>query len=382
VLHGDLVLYGRGDPNLSGRFSDTDDALEPFRRLAAGLRERGVTRVEGGLVADESYLSGPPYGSGWAWEDIQWHFGAEVSALSFNDNLVTVHIAPGARAGDPCVVTLTPDVGYLEIDNQAVTGSGAKLAVHGSIDGSIVAVGGGMPARSAGWTGELAVHEPALYAAAAFRRALADAGVEVAGPTSKLDAYMLRPKALAPDGLVELAAIDSLPLADLVRVVNKHSQNLHAELLLRLLGHERGPAYLPSDEAGLAVVGGFLERAGALDPNAVLRDGCGLSRLDRVTPGMLQGVMRAMSVSPVSAAFLDSLPEAGFDGTLRHRLGGVPVRAKTGSLQTAKSLSGYVTALTGQRLAFSIVYNNPVSSGGAIAEIDRIASALASAKLP
>jgi D-alanyl-D-alanine carboxypeptidase/D-alanyl-D-alanine-endopeptidase (penicillin-binding protein 4) len=382
VLRGDLVLYGRGDPNLSGRFSSTDDALEPMRQLAAQLRARGVTRVDGALYADESYLSGPPHGSGWAWEDLQWHFGAEVSALSFNDNLVTVHVAPGARVGDPCVVTLVPDVGYLQIDNQAVTiaGGQAKLAVHGSIDGPVVVVGGGASTRSAGWTGELAVHAPALYAAAAFRRALADAGIEIAGTTKRLDAYMVRPEEIAPDRLVELAAIDSLPLEDLVRVINKNSQNLHAELILRLLGRERGPAGLASDQAGIAVVTDFLRRAGAVEDGAVITDGCGLSRLDRVSPGMIEGVLRAMSASPVGPLFFDSLPEAGYDGTLKHRLGGVVLHAKTGSLQTAKALSGYVTSASGERLAFSIVFNNSSDTSAAIAAIDRIARALANDK--
>lgn len=384
VLRGDLVLYGRGDPNLSGRFSAAGDALEPMRRLAAQLRERGLRRVEGALVADESYLSGPPHGSGWAWEDLQWHFGAEVSALSFNDNLATVHVTPGARIGDPCAVAVEPDVGYLEIDNQAVTAAGAasRVSVHGSLDGALVEVGGDLSARASGWSGEVAVHDPALYAATGFRRALADAGIEVAGPIRKLDAYMTRPDSLAPDGLVELAAIDSLPLSELVRVVNKHSQNLHAELILRLLGHERGPEGLASDEAGVAVVTAFCQRIGAFAPGAKIFDGSGLSRLDRVSPAMLLGVVRAMSTNPNGAYFLDSLPEAGIDGTLRHRLGGIAVRAKTGSLETAKALSGYVTSASGKRLAFSILYNNPRSSGGAIGQIDHVAAALASAKIP
>lgn len=382
VLKGDLVLYGRGDPNLSGRFSASHDALEPLRRLAEQVRARGITRVEGGLVADESYLSGPPHGSGWAWEDLQWHFGAEVSALSFDDNLVAVRVAPGAAVGDPCVVTLDPDVGYIQVDDQAVTGGAgsSRLAVHGSIDNGTVVVGGQL-GKGSGWTGELSVHAPALYAAAAFRRALADAGVVVTGPTTRLDAYMERPEALKIDGLTEVASLESLPLSELVKVVNKHSQNLHAETILRLLGRERGPEGLPSDQAGVAVVRAFLQRVGALADGAVITDGCGLSRLDRVTPGMLEGTLRAMNASPVGPVFNDSLPIAGYDGTLQHRLSGVVLRAKTGSLSTAKSLSGYVTAASGERLVFSVVYNNQAGSAGAIGQIDRIASAIASTRL-
>ncbi len=379
VLDGDLVLYGRGDPNLSGRFSTSNDPIEPLRQLAGQVRARGITRVTGGLVADESYLSGPPHGSGWAWEDLQWHFGAEVSALSFNDNLATVRVTPGAAPGEPAVVTIVPDVGYLRVDNQTVTvaGSGSSVSVNASIDNGTVTIGGEVGARNGGWNGEVSVHDPALYAAAAMRRALVDAGVEVVGPSRKLDAYMVRPEALAIDDLLEVAAIDSQPLSVMTQVVNKHSQNLHAELILRLLGRTRGPADLPSDQAGIAVVTDFLRRAGLLVPGAVLFDGSGLSRLDRVSPGMLEGVMRAMAASPSSAVFFDTLPVAGVDGTLRHRLGGLQVHAKTGSLQTAKSLTGYATDASGRRIAFSIVYNNPANSGGAIGQIDRIAAAIA-----
>ncbi|MCC6743182.1 MAG: D-alanyl-D-alanine carboxypeptidase, partial [Acidobacteria bacterium] len=114
TVDGSIVLYGRGDPNLSGRLSETGDVLEPFRQLAASVRARGLVRVTGDLVADASYLSGPPHGSGWAWQDLQWHFGTEVSALSFNDNLASINVLP-AEAGSSCLVTVTPDVGHVRI---------------------------------------------------------------------------------------------------------------------------------------------------------------------------------------------------------------------------------------------------------------------------
>jgi D-alanyl-D-alanine carboxypeptidase/D-alanyl-D-alanine-endopeptidase (penicillin-binding protein 4) len=379
VVVGDLVLYGRGDPNLSGRFSATDDALEPMRQLAAQLRERGVVRVTGALVADASYLSGPPHGSGWAWEDLQWYFGAEVSALSFNDNLALVRVRPGGAPGLPCEVTVEPDVGYVEVDNRTATTAGgpSRIAVHRAIDGRVVEVSGSLAASHRGWSGGVAVHDPPRYAAAAMRRALAAAGVEVAGPTLKLGAGMQRPERLAPDRLVELAAIESRPLSELIREVNKHSQNLHAELLLRVAGRERGPSDLPSDEAGLAVVSAFLARAGAPLEGGALFDGSGLSRLNRVAPATLAAVARAMATHPSGPFFVDSLPVAGFDGTLKGRLGGMVIRAKTGSLRTAKSLSGYVTTAKGGRLAFSILYNSERGTGGANGQIDRVAVALA-----
>lgn len=372
VIHGDLVLYGRGDPNLSGRFNE-EDPLGPLRSLAEQLAISGVKRVEGALVADDSYLEASPFGAGWSSEDLQWWFGAEVSALSFNDNLAGITVTPGAKAGDKCVVVVTPDVGYVEIQNDTTTGSGRGITVHRELDSNVIDVGG-----SGSWSGSVSVFQPALYAAAAFRRALADAGIEITGPTRRLGPGMQRPPGLELDELHELARLDSRPLAELIRTVNKHSQNLHAELLLRLLGRERGEQGVPSDEAGAALVQAFLERAGAAVDGMRIVDGSGLSRFDRASPSMLQRLAAFMDRHPVSGAFRHSLPVAGVDGTLRGRLSSFDVDAKTGSLETAKSLSGYLTTKSGERLSFAIVYNDARGTGDGIGKIDRIVAGLAS----
>ncbi len=384
TLDGDLVLYGRGDPNLSGRFSATGDPLEPFRALAGEVSAHGVRRIRGGIVADDSYLTGAPHGAGWAWADIQWHFGAEVSALSFNDNLAAIQVMPGATAGEPCTVIVTPDVGYLEIVNTTTTTAGgpSKIAVHGALDAARVEISGTLALGYPGWRGEVAVHDPAGYAAAAFRTALAAAGVEVDGGVVRLQPDAQRPPELALDRLTEIAGLDSLPLSELIKVVNRHSQNLHAELVLRLLGREKGPRDLPNDQAGIAVVLQFLSRNSLLAPGIVIQDGSGLSRLDRSTAAVLQGLAVQMSTHPDAIYFYDSLPEGGEDGTLHRRLSGVMVRAKSGSLATSKSLTGYLTTAAGRRVAFSFVYNGPPGTSAAISQIDTMIEAIARADSP
>jgi serine-type D-Ala-D-Ala carboxypeptidase/endopeptidase (penicillin-binding protein 4) len=375
VLHGDLVLYGRGDPNLSGRFTP-EDPLAPLRTLAARVRDAGVLRVEGNLIADESYLSGSPHGTGWSFADIQWYFGAEVSALTFNDNLAEIEVGPGARSGDPCMVKITPDVGYVVVANEATTGGGAKVQFHRDLDENRVDVRGSIPAGGVGGGGAFAVRKPALYTAAAFRRALADAGVEITGDLQRVTSDTERHAGTEVEKLVELASLESLPLSEMVKIVNKHSQNLHAELVLRMLGRERGPRDLPSDEAGAAVVMAFLEKIGAFVPGVAVRDGSGLSRLDRTTAGALCKVMTAMAGNPSGTAFFESLSQAGVDGTLRHRDGKLDLHAKTGSLDIAKSLSGYLIAKSGQRLAVAFVHNDERGAGDGVGKIDRMLEAL------
>lgn len=377
TVDGSIVLYGRGDPNLSGRLSETGDVLEPFRQLAASVRARGLVRVTGDLVADASYLSGPPHGSGWAWQDLQWHFGTEVSALSFNDNLASINVLP-AEAGSSCLVTVTPDVGHVRIQNTATTGGSARISVHRGVDSSVVEVAGSLPVGHPGVTVEIAVHNPPAYAAEAFRQALAEAGVTIEGGIRVLNAYDERPGELELARLHEVASLESRPLADLVRTTNKLSQNLHAELILRIMGREAGPAGVPCDEAGLSVVRGFLERIGGASEGMVLRDGSGLSRLDRISASNLDAVMRTMTIHESRAAFIDSLPIAGVDGTMKHRLGGIAVWAKTGSLATAKSISGVVTAQSGRRFVVTMIYNDPGGrTWSAIPTMDRVIQLLA-----
>ncbi|MBK6428077.1 MAG: D-alanyl-D-alanine carboxypeptidase/D-alanyl-D-alanine-endopeptidase [Blastocatellia bacterium] len=376
TVEGDLVFYGRGDPNLSGRFSAGGDDLEPLRRLAAAVRARGIARVTGDLIADDSYLSGPPHGSGWAWQDLQWHFGTEVSALSYNDNLASIKVIPGV-AGSPCQVEIKPDVGYVEILNTTTTGGTARISVHRGVDGSVIEVTGSLPVGDEGVTVDIAVHDPPAYAAAAFRRALAGEGIVVDGTIRRLAAYDQRPESLELHRLHEIASIESRPLAELVRVTNKMSQNLHAELILRILGREHGPSDLPSDQAGAAVVRSFLAKIGARVESTVLADGSGLSRLDRVSASVLDAVIRKMALHESRAAFFESLPVAGVDGTLRHRLGGMQLSAKTGSLATAKSMSGYLTGESGRRYALTLIYNDKDgSTRSAIPIMNHIVEAL------
>jgi D-alanyl-D-alanine carboxypeptidase/D-alanyl-D-alanine-endopeptidase (penicillin-binding protein 4) len=375
VLRGDLVLYGRGDPNLSARFTP-DDPLAQLRVLASRVRDAGVLRVEGDLVADESYLSGSPHGSGWSFADIQWYFGAEVSALTFNDNLAEIEVGPGARAGDPCVVKITPDVGYVVVANDAKTGGGPKIQLHRDLDQNRIDVTGAVPSGGIGAGGAFAVRKPALYAAAAFRKALAEVGVEIAGDTRRVTADSERTDGTEVEKLVELASLESLPLGEMVKVVNKHSQNLHAELVLRMLGRERGPRDLPSDQAGAVVVTAYLQKIGAFVPGVAVRDGSGLSRLDRASAGSLCRVAVAMVDHAAGSAFLDSLAQAGVDGTLRHRDGKLDLHAKTGSLDVAKSLTGYLVAKSGQRLAVCLVHNDERGAGDGVGKIDKILEAV------
>ncbi|MFN0084232.1 MAG: D-alanyl-D-alanine carboxypeptidase/D-alanyl-D-alanine-endopeptidase [Blastocatellia bacterium] len=382
VLRGDLILYGRGDPNLSPRFEGQDperyDELKPADRIAAieqladRIARRGIRRIVGNLIGDESYFAGVRIGPGWEWDDLQFYYGAEVSALTVNDNSVSINVRPGSRAGDKPVVSIQPATGYVTIVNNAMTvASGPRrIGMHRPLDSNTVEIFGTIPRGAGGNDTRIAVHDPARYAATLLKEALARRGVRITGAVRKIDAVARLRLPFDESRLIEIASVDSQPLAEILKVINKQSQNLHTEILLRQLGVLRGenPGLddygrpRPAAELGSGVRRNFLLGAGANLTPYNLRDGSGLSRQNLVTPAGAARLLEFMLLHPAFPAFRDSLTIAGVDGTLKQRMRDTAaagnLHGKTGTLSAVNALSGYVTTRRGQLLIFSMVGNN------------------------
>ncbi len=369
---GDVFLVGRGDPDLSGRFAD-GNALAPFEEMAEALATAGVRRIEGRLIGHEGAFTGERRGSDWGWEDLTWSYGAEVSALSFGDNVVELKLAPGERAGEPAVLEAAPRSAYWNVVSTVTTAAAASkkdLTLVRDPGSNHIRLSGTLPIGQT-WEGKVALEDPARYAATVLAEVLEAKGIHVMGPVATSS------DPLPADARV-LAVHESPPLAELLKPVNKDSQNLHAELLLRLLGERaRGEG---SVAAGHEAVRAFLTRLGVPAEPWGLEDGSGLSRSDLVSPHGLVVLLEEMDHHPQAAAFRDSLAVMGVDGTLKNRLKGTAaegrVLAKTGTLHRANALVGYATTLAGDRLVFSIVVNNHTVPGpeaqSAIDEICRI----------
>ena len=224
-VEGDVILYGRGDPNLSAR-TLTGGYLTPFFDLADQLARAGVREVFGDIVGDESYFVGPRLGVGWEWDDLQWYYGAEVSALSVDDNFVDVTLRPGEREGDPVRVILSsPAVTVINRAVTAVEGTPQRIEIERGLQDNVVEIRGVMPRDSVGYRAAVAVHHPALYAATLFREALLRRGIRVHGRAVAADWKVRRERPLDLRQMVELAAVESVPLSEVIRVVNKISQN-------------------------------------------------------------------------------------------------------------------------------------------------------------
>jgi D-alanyl-D-alanine carboxypeptidase/D-alanyl-D-alanine-endopeptidase (penicillin-binding protein 4) len=386
-LTGDLVLVGRGDPNLSGRelpyavhTERSGHPIAALQQLADELVQKGVKYVDGDIVADDSYFAFERYGEGWTQDDLVWADGAPVSALTINDNVIFVNILPADRPGEHAFVNITPFADYYRIDNRIITtpaGTGRRIFINREPGSTVLTLWGNMPLDDAGANEALAIEDPAQFAAELFRQLLEKRGIVVYGQDrtrhtdlASLSTFTVTALAPARGGdapsrslqirPLVLASHVSKPLIDDLRVINKVSQNLHAEILLRLLGREKGTA--GTVEGGLEVVRGFLNKVGISPDQYIFYDGSGLSRQNLVTPDAIVKLLRYAVSQPWGANFRDTLPVAGVDGSLAERFTNIDVQgrvqAKTGSLGGVKTLSGYATTDRGEQVAFSILTNN------------------------
>lgn len=389
TIKGDLTLYGRGAPDLVSQPKKDEPSLT---QLADQLYQAGVRRVQGNLFGDESYFRGDLYGPGWQWNDLQWYFGAEPSALSIDANAIDLTIAPANNIGKPANVELSRKTEHVHLVNNTTTaerGSVPAIGINRGLSDNEVRVWGEFPAAGTGFKAYLSVHNPALWAATMFRETLIARGIAVDGQPRQRDFRVAENARFDPQRAVELAHADSRTLGEIVTPTNKQSINLNAELILRTLGKERGATASDSDqrkirergddEAGTAVIKQWLNRAGISTDGLEILDGSGLSRLDLVTPETTARVLSAIARTSSAAVFRDSLPIAGHDGTIRGRLVREAGRivAKTGSLTYDHSLSGYATTRNGEVLVFSIMCNDATGRANAIRVVDEIASLIA-----
>src|SRR5882724_3233764 len=370
VLSGDVVLVGRGDPNLSNRKFPYQLKEEfdgpPEKALAAladALAAKGVKEISGDVIGDDSYFPRDRYPNGWEIDDMVWEYGAAISSIVVDDNTVTLTLTPGELAGSPVSAVVSPATPDFAVENDVVTSAAevkSDLTLKREPGANLVVVKGTLPAKSTPRKLVLAIEEPGQHAAATLKRLLEERGIKVGG-----GAKGRHERTESSGEPTVLAEHVSVPLGDSVKLVNKISQNLHTEMLLRTVARQSGVWSTP-DEL-MKVPADFYTAAGIVPGDVIQTDASGLSRHDLVTPRAVVALLGFAQKQTWFVPYYESLPVAGVDGTLEDRMKNTPVagrvHAKTGSVEHVRTLSGFAETLSGRRLIFSFLSNNQGGKG-------------------
>ncbi|MCU0772566.1 MAG: D-alanyl-D-alanine carboxypeptidase/D-alanyl-D-alanine-endopeptidase [Verrucomicrobia bacterium] len=374
VIHGDVCIEGRGDPTFTAEThgGNLDLALQP---LVTVLTQAGIRRIEGDLVGDDRFLASLGYGTGWMWEDLEYGYGSPISALSFDDNSLALCLAPASEPGAPCQVTMPFLLRPLVVLNRTITTRDRPreaLSARRRLGTDQVILAGELPMEAQAETLRVPVDAPALRFMENLESSLRRQGIQVEGRTrvgSSLTATCL------------LGQAESPPVKTILRRMLKDSHNLTASLLFAHTGRRAQPAWEGHPEAaGSLALNQFLHDAGLPAVEVQIEEGSGLSRNNLASPQAVVALLSFMRQHAAATNFIESLPVAGVDGTLKERFVGTRVqgnlRAKTGTLRWAQALSGYVTSDAGEPLAFSILLNRYQPAGsdpGATEEVDALA---------
>lgn len=378
-LRGDLVVIGSGDPTIAADFHG-GDARAVFRAWADSLRAHGVRRITGRVIGDDDVFDDVPYGRGWAWDDMNDDYSAEIGGLEFNLGVIGVRVAPSPEPMKPPSVTLDPPTAYTPVRVTAQTShpdaapridvvredAGPGIVVGGEIPGD-----GQRPEDTTRVRTTVPVRNNTAYFVTVLRETLIASGIAVGGAAIDQDVL---PADAYPTPRDTLFVQTSPPLGEVLRGFLKPSQNQVGELLLKTEGRVlRG---IGTAGVGISVVDSVTRAWGLPARRLAQADGSGLSRYNLVAPWFLIGVLEHMRRSPNFDAFYSALPIAGVDGTLANRMKNTPlqgnVHAKTGTVSNVRSLSGYLTTAAGEPMVFSMIVNHHTATSR---DADRLAEA-------
>ena len=353
-LDGDLIVTSNGDPTINRRHPDRWGAFDAW---AKQLYDRGLRRISGRLIGDDSAFAEPGWGFGWAWDDLSLGYGTAVGGLQYNENEVEVLIAPGREAGARAVISLAPPGSDLVLANQVATvaeGQQARVSLERIPGSNVLTVKGQVAIGTAPRSETASAPNPTMLYLSALREALARNGIFVGGSLLDIDDAPVKPDYKTAAVLIE----DRSPtIGSVIDVCLKWSRNEYAETLLRSLGPATGEA---TAEDGLTVVNDTLRQWGIAPELYVARDGSGLSRNDYLAPDALITLLTHMWRDPKHMEpFKAALPQAAVSGSLANRMKNTVaaerVWAKTGSMSNVRSLSGYLMTLDGEPMVFSFM---------------------------
>jgi D-alanyl-D-alanine carboxypeptidase/D-alanyl-D-alanine-endopeptidase (penicillin-binding protein 4) len=345
-----LYIKGNGDPSF---------VTEELYRTAYELSKLGIKSISGDIVIDDTFFDGPYYPRKDMGSDNR-AFTALTSAVAVNFNSVKFIIAPGNRMGRKAEISTEPPTSYINIINKVVTGNKFRLSIaprYPGGGGETYVFSGTIPLKAPPQFFYRTLSDPVIYSGHAFKAVLGEFGI-----TSNAGVR----KGQVPQTASEILRVRSKPLSQIVRDMNKFSNNFIAEQITKHVGAVK-KGRPGSTSKGTAAFGDYLSSIGVNPDEYVLENGSGLSSVNRISPKdtvkMLRMVYRNREIR---SDFIDSLSVLGVDGTMEkwrseHRLSGI-LRAKTGSLADVSALAGYIPTGSGKMAAFAI-YTNGFKKG-------------------
>jgi serine-type D-Ala-D-Ala carboxypeptidase/endopeptidase (penicillin-binding protein 4) len=358
VLKGDLVIQGRGDPTISARFYG-GDMLRLYNLWADSLLDAGIEEIDGNIIGDDSEFDDRGLGEGWAWDDESYWYSAQASAISFNDNCVDLSVFVRQDKKNSKVF-VHPDTKYVVVTNEVNVvpkDSTTNIDVYRERGTNLITVSGTIKVDSDTVRTFCTVNNPTQFAMVTLKKVLEDKGIKISGSPMVVDDL---PHPIDYKLAEFLFTNSSNPLREIIRVVNKNSQNFYAEQILKTIGLET--AHYGTRENGIVAEYDVFKEMGINTDGMRLTDGSGLSRLNLVSPRHFNSLLNYMFKSKYFIPYFNSLPIAGVDGTLGTRLKNTraegKVRAKTGFLTDVRSLCGYAFTGDNEPIAFTIIANN------------------------
>ena len=358
TLKGNLIIQGGGDPTISGRFFD-GDIYKVYNDWADSLIKMGIDEIDGNIIGDDNLFDDVGLGNGWAWDNESYWFSAPSGALSFNDNCVdiVVTVDPKSKKAN---VSISPNTKYVAIIKDIYVvpkDSVTSIDVYRERGTNVINVFGTIKVDSDSVKTFATINNPTQYSVVVLKEVLEKKGIKIKGYAADIDDL---------DGPIDYSNMELLfsyyspVLRDIIKAINKNSQNFFAEQLLKVIGLEKeghGTA-----ENGVKAIQNVLTDMGINPESVIMVDGSGLSQLDLITPRSIVALLNYMYKSKYFIPFYNSLPIAGVDGTLGTRMKGTSaenrVRAKTGFLEYVRSLSGYAFTGDNEPVAFTIIVNN------------------------
>lgn len=361
TLEGDLLISGGGDPLISGRFRKS--VTEVLDLWADSLKKRGIKNIKGDLVIDNNFFEDDELGPGWSHDDLTYWYACPISALSFNDNCVDLHVHPGGKIGQPCTITLDPENDYIDTVNFTTT---IANGLDNTFDfyrypgsNKIKYFGGVAIDDSDGVVDYVSVKNPHLYCAEVFRDILKNRGIKIQGKIISIERENI-PSKYHYKNLTRLFGWHSDSLGIVISVINKNSQNFFAEQTLKTMGAElygEGSFKLSKE-----LVENWLESKGISKDDVRYCDGSGLSYVNLAKPSAIIRLLEYMRTSLYFTTYYESLAIPTIDRSVRNRMTGHPLaekmRTKTGSIENTRTFSGYLTTASGYLMVFSIMVNN------------------------